>query len=310
MGQSKFPAHVQRGQLNQLDEAIKASSPCSGGGGAKPARWGNQGFQAIFRNIVRPTLTIADSLCRQKCRGLHSQLSIIYVREQQGGECTFYLGPPRLPAHVQKYSTRGQPHSRHSSLAPASSLWARDHIDYIAQGPKADEAWATFILNNSQGFTGSGVERLNDSIRTYVWAIIGAQAQTRSGILGSRASFDAQRQLQANIEDTISSPIDIPSAIEKYPSVLQNASSKVDYAFGSGLYMASSDMRLHIGTIAGYNNEIVIGPVGQPLGVNVDVNSSTTPVLVETVVPQSPDDSEATAIPSESTPPAVVWHTT
>ncbi len=66
----------------------------------------------------------------------------------------------------------------------------------------------------------------------------------------------------------------------------------------------------HIGTIAGYNNEIVIPPVGQPLGVNIDVNSSPTPVLVETVVPQSPDDSEATAIPSESTPPAAVWHTT
>ncbi len=55
-----------------------------------------------------------------------------------------------------------------SSLAPASSLWAMDHIDYIAQGPEEDEAWATFILDNSQGFIGPGVECLNDSIRTYV----------------------------------------------------------------------------------------------------------------------------------------------
>ncbi len=43
-----------------------------------------------------------------------------------------------------------------------------DHIDYIAQGPEEDEAWATFILDNSQGFIGPGVECLNDSIRTYV----------------------------------------------------------------------------------------------------------------------------------------------
>ncbi len=69
-------------------------------------------------------------------------------------------------------------------------------------------------------------------------AILGAQAQTRSGTVGSGASFDAQRQLQANIEDAICSPLDIPSTIEKYQSVLQNASSKVNYAFGSGLYMA------------------------------------------------------------------------
>ena len=45
-------------------------------------------------------------------------------------------------------------------------------------------AWTTFVLDKSEGFTQAGVERLNDSIRTYVWAILGAQAQTRSNILG------------------------------------------------------------------------------------------------------------------------------
>ena len=137
------------------------------------------------------------------------------------------------------------------------------HVDYIAQGPEADEAWSTFILDKSQGFTAPGVERLNDSIRTYVWAILGAQAQTRSAILGAGTSFDAQKQFLANVEDAISSPADIPSAIERYQSVLQNASPKVDYAFSTGLYMAPSDMRLHIGTaIAGYNNRIIIAPAG------------------------------------------------
>ena len=33
-------------------------------------------------------------------------------------------------------------------------------------------AWATFILDKSEGFTQAGVERLNDSIRTYVWALL------------------------------------------------------------------------------------------------------------------------------------------
>ena len=44
-------------------------------------------------------------------------------------------------------------------------------------------AWTTFVLDKSEGFTHADVERLNDSIRTYVWAILGAQAQTRSNIL-------------------------------------------------------------------------------------------------------------------------------
>ena len=167
-----------------------------------------------------------------------------------------------------------------SSLSANSSLWAREHVSYISQGPEADEAWSSFILDNSQGFTALGVERLNDSIRTYVWAILGAQAQTRTSILGSGTAFDAQNQFLANVEDAISSPVDIPSAIKRYQSALQHASSKVDFAFGTGLYMAPSDMRL-IGYVAGYN-EIMIAPVGQPLGVSPDINSTPMPAPVET----------------------------
>ena len=198
-----------------------------------------------------------------------------------------------------------------SSLSANSSLWSREHIDYIAQGPEADEAWSSFILDKSQGFTAPGVERLNDSIRTYVWAILGAQAQTRSAILGAGTSFDAQKQFLANVEDAISSPADIPSAIERYQSVLQNASSKVDYAFGTGLYMAPSDMRLHIGTaIAGYNNRIIIAPAGQPLGVSPDTNSTPVPAPIETgetglVVPQT-HDKPATAVTHSVAPPTPV----
>ena len=167
-----------------------------------------------------------------------------------------------------------------SSLSANSSLWSREHINYITQVPEADEAWSTFLLDKSQGFT--GVEHLNDSIRTFVWAILGAMAQTRSANLWAGTSFNAQKQFLANVEDAISSPVDIPSAIDRYQSVLQNASSKVDYTFGTGLYMAPSDMRLHIGTVAGYNNQIIIAPVGQPLGVSPDINSTPVPPPVET----------------------------
>ena len=48
------------------------------------------------------------------------------------------------------------------------------HVDFIKQGHEADDAAVTFILDKSEGFTRAGVERVNDSIRTYVWAILGA----------------------------------------------------------------------------------------------------------------------------------------
>ena len=149
------------------------------------------------------------------------------------------------------------------------------NIDYIDQGDVGETAWRTFILSKSEGFTQAGVERINDSIRTYVWAILGAQAQTRTSIIGEGTAFDAQKQFLANVEDAIASPVDLPSAIARYQDVLRYARSKVNFVFGIGLYMAPGNMELQIGTIQDYNNEIVVAEPGQKLGVNTDINVST-----------------------------------
>jgi len=66
-------------------------------------------------------------------------------------------------------------------------------------------AWTTFIINKSEGFTKAGVERINESIRMFVWSVLVAQSQTRVNILG----FDAQKQFLANIQDCITSPVDL-----------------------------------------------------------------------------------------------------
>ena len=124
-----------------------------------------------------------------------------------------------------------------------------------------------------------GVERLNDSIRTYVWSILGSQAQTRTRILGTGTAFDAQKQFLVVVEDAIASPVDLPTAIERYQKVLQYAGTAVDFSFGTGLYMAPSDMLLRIGQVSGYNNEIVIATSAQTLGINTTLNKVAVPAV-------------------------------
>ena len=114
--------------------------------------------------------------------------------------------------------------------------------------------------------------KINDSIRAYVWAILGTQSQARSSILGTGKAFDAQKQFLANVEDVINSEVDLPSSIERYQLVLQYARSKVAFVVGSGLYMMPSDMDLYIGTINGYNNLITIATDDLQLGFNVTIN--------------------------------------
>ena len=135
-------------------------------------------------------------------------------------------------------------------------------------------SWSTFILDKSNGFTRPGVERINESIRTYCWAILGSQSQIKSDILGVGSAFDAQKQSLANTVDAIQSPVDLPSQITRYQNALKYARTKVDYVFGFGLCMAPSNMELRIGTIQGYNNKIILSTHDQKLWWNATVNLS------------------------------------
>ena len=187
-------------------------------------------------------------------------------------------------------------------VGSASERWYR--IEYIEQYFKKQSdtvdassdgsiysAIGSFVLDYGKGFTQAGVSRINDSIRTYVWAILGAQSQARSSILGTGKAFDAQKQFLANVEDAINSEVDLPSSIERYQSTLQYARSKVDFVVGLGLYMIPSDMDLYIGTINGYNNLITIATDDLQIGHNDEVNDEP-PVVQETfeTVPESFDD--------------------
>ena len=123
---------------------------------------------------------------------------------------------------------------------------------HVAQGPfyhpkdalrhnrDISVAWTTFVLDKSEGFTGTG--------------------------------FDAQKQFLADIEDAIASPIDIPCSISRYQKTLQYESTPLDFVFGFGLYLSPSDMALHPGNIQGYNNEIQIAGSDAAIGHNPGIN--------------------------------------
>ena len=169
------------------------------------------------------------------------------------------------------------------------------HIEFIQQPDSAASAWLSLIPEKGQGFTRAGVERLNDSIRTYVWAVLVSQAQTRTGILGEGKAFEAQKQFLTNVEKAVGSPVDIAEAIDRYEKVLQNAMSKVDFVFGFGLYMSPSDMLLRIDqNTAGYNNKIIIAEEDLMLGLNSSIND-TNPEATPEAPHKAPEKSDSFA---------------
>jgi hypothetical protein len=169
-------------------------------------------------------------------------------------------------------------------VVPRGQTLRLSKVDYIKQGDEVADGFVNFIQNKSGGFTRAGVERINESIRAYVWAVLGAQGQTRTSIVGIGPAFDAQKQFLSNVEDMISHAEDLPKSIKNYQDVLHFARSKVDFVLGEGLYMVPSNMELKVGQIENYNNEIIVATGQMSLGSNEDVNKQL-PINVNKQLP-------------------------
>jgi len=147
---------------------------------------------------------------------------------------------------------------------------------YLKQSADANGGFVDFMLDQTMGFTHAGVERLNDSIRTYVWAILGAQDQERTPILGSGTAFTAQKRFLANISTATEQAEE--TSVTKYQNVLQYACGKLDFVVGEQLYMCPSDMLTLLSThISGYNNEVLVATKDMAPRQNRDLNAEKLP---------------------------------
>ena len=183
----------------------------------------------------------------------------------------------------------------------------KTHIWAVHQDSTFHRGWHHFILDKSQGLTQAGVERVNDSIWTYVWCVLNSQSQTRAEILGTGTAFSAQKQFLADVEDSINSPVDEATSITRYQDALQYTRTPVNFVFGAGLYMSPSDMLLHVGKIAGYNNLILTAGEGVTQGLNTEINAypEAPPDAVDKdlALPAALPPSPATPPPPPATPP-------
>ena len=164
------------------------------------------------------------------------------------------------------------------AFGPNQPHAARYTVTHLAQGKQVVGAWRGFIIPQSEGLTDIGTETLNDSMRTFVYCILGAQTQTKTSFSTPGTSLDAKRQFLSILEDCINAPVDLQSSLNRYQDSLQYARSKVDFVVGQNVYMMPTDLNLRIGTHIGYNNEIQIAPkTTTALGTNDYFNTTIAP---------------------------------
>ena len=93
-----------------------------------------------------------------------------------------------------------------------------------------------WIIKRSRGFGRKKIEKINRSVRAYVYLVLTSQIQARSGIVGNSVpEVDVQQAFKGTFKDLINEDCSIGIDIYRYLWVPKHALSKVDFSVGTDI---------------------------------------------------------------------------
>ena len=167
--------------------------------------------------------------------------------------------------------------SNHSSqrLAGDSGATANNTIAFIRNDQGADTQFEHFVPGQTSGLTLNGLGRINQSIMAFGYCILGAQANTRSSILGNLGTArNTQTDFLVLIEDSIKT-LNVSNGPVKYQDAIQATKVRLNLAVARGVLLLPSRMIINTESIVGYNNNLRRATDDMKLGVNNQVNQDT-----------------------------------
>ena len=144
-------------------------------------------------------------------------------------------------------------------------------VPYI-ENTEARNQYEYFLCPVSHGLTSAGLSRINQSIESFCYAILGSQVDVRSSISGSQGSaIETQRQFLSMVEDAIRNP-DISKSVQRFQLAIESAKVRLDLAISPGLWLLPSKMVVNTESVVGYNNKLKKATSFKRIGVNSDLN--------------------------------------
>ena len=144
-------------------------------------------------------------------------------------------------------------------------------VPYI-ENTEARNQYEYFLCPVSHGLTSAGLSRINQSIESFCYAILGSQVDVRSSISGSQGSaIETQRQFLSMVEDAIRNP-HISKSVQRFQLAIQSAKVRLDLAISPGLWLLPSKMVVNTESVVGYNNKLKKATTFMRIGVNSDLN--------------------------------------
>ena len=136
----------------------------------------------------------------------------------------------------------------------------------------SDNDWMRFIKDDSDGLTKTGQVLLQSAIESYVYSVLGAQAQTRWPIVGQGAkSLQTQQILYRLVKDTILQ--DNPTKlISDMRTAIKDTNVVLNMVITPGIILIPSNMIILKNKVEGYNNVLTLATNVMKFGVNTNVN--------------------------------------
>ncbi len=167
------------------------------------------------------------------------------------------------------------------------------------QSPKSVDDYKMFVATKTDGLTELGQKLLQQSVESYVYAVLGAQASLRFPIVGEGAkSLQTQDKFRTIVKETIVQS-DVTITISNMRAAIASTNVVLNMAISPGMILVPSDLIIQKEKIPGYNNVLTLATDKMKFGKNTGVNYKA-PSTQET--PDTPKTSLQTTQKTESQP--------
>ena len=168
------------------------------------------------------------------------------------------------------------------------------------QSPKDVNDYKMFIATTTDGLTKIGQKLLQQSVESYVYAVLGAQASLRFPIVGEGAkSLQTQDKFRTIVKETIVQS-DVTITISNMRAAIASTNVVLNMAISPGMILVPSNLIIQKEKIPGYNNVLTLATDKMKFGKNTGVNYKA-PSTQET--PDTPKTSLQTIQKTESPKP-------
>ena len=157
------------------------------------------------------------------------------------------------------------------------------------QSPNDVNDYKMFITTTTDGLTKIGQKLLQQSVESYVYAVLGAQAKTRWSIVGEGAkSLQMQDVFRTIVKETIAQS-DVTVTLSNMRTAIASTNIVLNMAISPGMILVASNLIIQKKKIPGYNNVLTLATDKMKFGKNTDVNykapeeSKLTPMTTQEV---------------------------